>query len=134
MEVYVLDASALLIYFGFDPRQAALTVEKLLTSALKGESGILLVMSRINWGEVYNATWRARGQAAAEETVDSIDRLPIRIIDADRDATRLAVGLVRTFGLHYTDSFAAALAQQYAASLATADDLSVPTSFRYTCS
>ncbi len=78
-------------------------------------------MSRINWGEVYNAIWRTRGQADADSAIRRLEELPVQVSDADADATKMAVGLVRNFRLHYADSFACALALKHAATLVTAD-------------
>jgi predicted nucleic acid-binding protein len=120
LDNYVFDASALLVWFGYQPTSAATKVEGLLRSASDGNARLL--MSRINWGEVYNVIWRTRGQAEAGNVLRRLDALPVEVSDADADATKAAVGLVRNFGLHYSDSFACALALKHTATLVTADD------------
>jgi predicted nucleic acid-binding protein len=121
LEHYVLDASALLVYSGFEPRQAAPTVNRLLASASEPEPKSKLLMSRVNWGEVYYVVWRERGQAAADVVLRRIDDLPIKVVDPDRDTTKLAANLKATHALGYADAFAAALAQRSAAKLVAAD-------------
>jgi predicted nucleic acid-binding protein len=119
LDNYVLDASALLVWFGYEPNSAAAQVEGLLRSASEGKARLLI--SRINWGEVYNVIWRTRGHANADNALRRLDALPVEISDADGDATKTAVGLVRNYGLDYSDSFACALALKHTATLVTSD-------------
>jgi predicted nucleic acid-binding protein len=119
LDRYVFDASALLVYFGFQPRHAGPTVARLLDSASEGKSKHL--MSSANWGEIYYIIWRERGRKSAEEALHAIDNLPVEVVDADRKITKLAAALKATLGMGYADSFAAALAQNSAAMLVAAD-------------
>jgi len=114
---YVLDASAVMTFL--DDRSGAAKVGELLLAAAEG--GRSLLMSVVNWGEIYFVVWRGRGEAAAEETLSQIGRLPIEVIDVDMPTAKQAAALKATFGLPYADCFAAALAQQRKATLATAD-------------
>lgn len=117
MKRVVLDASALMTFF--EDRPGAKTVEDLVKRAIEGK--IDLLMSVVNWGEVYYSTWRMRGEAAAKAVVDRIAQLPIEVIAADMDSTRLAAELKVHHKVPYADSFAAALAQSHEAALATCD-------------
>jgi predicted nucleic acid-binding protein len=119
VEQYVLDASALLAYFGFEPRHAAPTVARFLSSASDQESRVS--MSRVNWGEFYYVVLRERGLQAAEDALRLIDQLPIQVVDPDREITKAAANLKASHGLGYADSFAAALAHNSRAKLVTAD-------------
>ncbi|MGH9792688.1 MAG: type II toxin-antitoxin system VapC family toxin [Candidatus Acidiferrales bacterium] len=117
MKRVVLDASALMTFF--EDRPGARMVEDLIKRAIEGK--IELLMSVINWGEVYYSTWRMRGQATAKAVMDRIAQLPIEVIAADIDSTRLAAELKAQHKMPYADSFAAALAQTRDAAVATCD-------------
>jgi predicted nucleic acid-binding protein len=119
LEHYVLDASALLVHFGFDPRHAAPAVESFLDDASDGE--LKLLMSRVNWGELYYVVWRERGRTAADEVLRLFGELPIEVVNPDEDTTRTAANLKATRGLEYADAFAAAFGQRYTAKLVAAD-------------
>jgi predicted nucleic acid-binding protein len=75
----------------------------------------------VNWGEVYYSTWRAKGPGIARKVLDDIAQLPLEIVDADLELTRSAAELRAEHKLPYTDCFAAALAVNRKASLATSD-------------
>ncbi|MGH9816088.1 MAG: type II toxin-antitoxin system VapC family toxin, partial [Candidatus Acidiferrales bacterium] len=107
MKRVVLDASALMTFF--EDRPGARMVEDLIKRAIEGK--IELLMSVINWGEVYYSTWRMRGQATAKAVMDRIAQLPVEVIAADIDSTRLAAELKAQHKMPYADSIAAALAQ-----------------------
>ena len=62
MKTYVLDASALMTFF--ENRAGAEQVEELLAKAAEAKRPLL--MSAVNWGEVYYSVWRARGEPAAD--------------------------------------------------------------------
>jgi predicted nucleic acid-binding protein len=114
---YVLDASALMALF--DDRPGAAKVEELLVQA--ADSKHPLLMSVINWGEVYYSIWRARGEAVANEKLRSIAQLPIEIVDADMELAKRAAMLKSQHNLPYADCFAAALAESRRAALVTSD-------------
>jgi len=63
MKRIVLDASALMTFF--DGRPGAAKVEELITSAAEGKCKLL--MSVVNWGEVYYSVWRAKGPGMARK-------------------------------------------------------------------
>jgi len=113
----VLDANPLIDFL--EARPNAERVEKLLQQADEGQ--LQLLMSVINWGEVYYAIWRTRGPSAAEVVLRQIAQLPIQVINADPELTKLAASFRVKSRLPYADCFAAALAQQRKATLATAD-------------
>jgi ribonuclease VapC len=113
----VLDASALMAFY--EDRPGADRVEELIREAMEGKRA--LWMSVVNWGEVFYSVWRAKGQEAAERVIEEIAQLPIDVVDADIELTRLAAELRATHKLPYADCFAASLAKQRKAELATAD-------------
>jgi len=82
---------------------------------------IELSMSVINWGEVYYSIWHEYGRSSADEVAQEVTRLPIEIVDANLEITRMAAGIKAETKLPYADSFAAALSKSRNAALATAD-------------
>jgi len=117
VKTHILDANALMTFF--EDRPGAALVEELLAKA--SETQTPLLMSVVNWGEVYYSIWRIRGEAVANEKLRHIAQLPIKIVDADLELTRLAASLKAAHGLPYADCFGAALAQSRKADLITGD-------------
>lgn len=117
MKTHVLDASALMTFF--EDRVGAQTVEDLLGKA--AEAKCPLLMSVVNWGEVYYSVWRTRGEGVAEGKLREIAQLPIEIVEADFELTRLAASLKARHDLPYADCFTAALAESRKAPLVTSD-------------
>jgi predicted nucleic acid-binding protein len=117
MKRVVLDASALMTFF--EDRPGAQKVEDLIRLGVEGKRH--LYMSVVNWGEVYYSTWRTKGPGVARKIIEDIAQLPLEIVDADLDLTRLAAELRAQHKLPYSDCFAAALASSRKASLATSD-------------
>lgn len=117
MKRIVLDASALMTFF--EDRPGAEKVEDLIRLGVEGKRQLL--MSVVNWGEVYYSTWRAKGPGVARKVLENIAQLPLEVVDADLDLTRAAAELRAQHKLPYVDCFAAALAAARKASLATSD-------------
>jgi predicted nucleic acid-binding protein len=117
MKRIVLDASALMTFF--ENRPGVEKVEELIRLAVEGKRQLL--MSVVNWGEVYYSTWRTKGPGVARKVTEDIAQLPLEIVAADLELTRTAAELRAEHKLPYTDGFAAALALQRKAALATSD-------------
>ena len=117
MKNYVLDASALMVFF--EDRAGAEKVEELLAKA--AETKRPLLMSVVNWGEVFYSVWRARGEKAAREKLKEIAQLPIDILGVDMELAQLAATLKAEHNLPYADCFAGALARARKAALVTCD-------------
>ena len=119
MATKVLDSWALIAFFEDEP--AAEVVEKLLAQAAADKHKLLL--SVVNWGEVYYSTMRAVSPEAAEQEAHEIAALPIEIIGVSDDLAlaRQAAIFKATHKLSYADCFAAALAKQRNAELVTGD-------------
>jgi predicted nucleic acid-binding protein len=117
MKRVVLDANALITFF--EDRPGADKVEHLIQLGIEGKRQLL--MSIVNWGEVYYSMWRARGPGVARKILEDIAQLPLEIVDADLELTRAAAELRAECKLPYTDCFAAALAVACNASVATGD-------------
>jgi predicted nucleic acid-binding protein len=115
---YVLDANALVGLFEDRPGAAA-KVDRLIDEALRRDAPLL--MSAVNWGEVFYLAWRRHGEAMARETESRFRELPVVVITVDRDRATRAAALKQKHGLGYADAFAAELAIERNAWLVTAD-------------
>jgi predicted nucleic acid-binding protein len=116
VKTYVLDASALMVFF--ENRAGAAKVEELLTRAADAQRP--LAMSVINWGEVYYSIWRTHGEKAAAK-LHEIAQLPIQVFDVDTGLAKHAASLKAQYNLPYADSFAAAFALARKSTLVTSD-------------
>ena len=76
MKRFVLDANALLTFL--ENRPGAGKVEELIHLAVAGKRQLL--MSVINWGEVYYSVWRTKGPGVAREILGDIAQLPIALV------------------------------------------------------
>ena len=78
-------------------------------------------MSMVNLGEVYYRVGRVKGGAKAEETLESIRRLPLTVLPATDERVLAAAGLKRDHAISYAGAFAAAAAKEHSAVLVTGD-------------
>ena len=86
MATKVLDSWALIAFFEDEP--AAEAVEKLLEQATAERHKLLI--SVVNWGEVYYNTMREVSEAAAEQKLGEIAAMPIEVVGADLPLTKQA--------------------------------------------
>jgi predicted nucleic acid-binding protein len=116
----VLDAHALMVLFNDEP--GAEEVEKIL---IKAESGSpKLLMSVVNWGEIYYSILRGASQEMAETKAHEIAGMQIELVPVDADdleLVRQAAAFKATRKMSYADCFAAALAKIKNAELVTGD-------------
>jgi predicted nucleic acid-binding protein len=117
MKRIVLDASAVITFSASRP--GAEKVEQLFQLAVDGKRELLMCV--VNWGEVYYSVWRDQGPGFARNILTQMAKLPILLVPADVDLARQAAEFKANFNLPYVDGFAAALALQRKASLATSD-------------
>jgi predicted nucleic acid-binding protein len=115
---YVLDANALLGLFE-DREGTAGKIEHLLEQALRQD--LPLLMSAVNWGEVFYIAWRRHGESKAREAEMRLQELPVAVISVDRERASRAGELKQQHSLGYADAFAAELAIERGAWLVTAD-------------
>jgi predicted nucleic acid-binding protein len=115
---YVLDANALVGLFE-DRRGIAEKVERLLRDAALQDAPLL--MSAVNWGEVFYMEWRTRGETLAWQAEAVLQEMPIVVISVDRERATRAAALKQKHGIGYADAFAAELAIERGAWLVTAD-------------
>jgi ribonuclease VapC len=120
MATMVLDAHALMVMF--NDEAGAEEVEKIL---LKAESGNpRLLMSVINWGEIYYSIMRGASQEIADSKAHEIAGMRIELVPVDArdlDLIRQAAVFKATKKMSYADCFAAALAKTKNAELVTGD-------------
>jgi len=117
MATKVLDSWALIAFFEDEP--AAEAVEKILEQAAAEKHKLL--MSVVNWGEIYYNTRREVSEAAAEQKLKEIAAMPVEIVGADLQLTKLAAIYKATCKMSYADCFGAALAKMRNAEFVTGD-------------
>jgi len=120
MATMVLDAHALMVLFNDEP--GAEKIERIL---IKAESGSpKLLMSVVNWGEIYYSVLRGASQEMAEAKAHEIAGMQIELVPVDADdleLVRQAAAFKATRKMSYADCFAAALAKIKNAELITGD-------------
>jgi ribonuclease VapC len=116
-EKLILDSFALIAYFEDEP--GADKVEKVLKEEELNKCTLL--MSIVNWGEVYYSLYRSKGEDKAEESLLILDQLPIRLLLVDRTQTHQAAKLKAKYPVAFADCFATALALQNQAKILTGD-------------
>ena len=115
---YVLDANALIGFFE-DRLNVAEKVRHILAEALRHDETLL--MSAVNWGEVFYIAWRRHGEEIARDVEAKLQELPIAVIAVDQQRASRAGALKEKHRLGYADAFAAELAIERGAGLVTAD-------------
>lgn len=113
----VLDSFAMLAMIRGEP--GADVVRDILTRAAEGK--VTLLMSEINLGEVLYHTERKYGEDEASQTLSELDSLPIRMVGVTRERVLAAAHLKANHPISYADAFAAALAEEFGATLVTGD-------------
>jgi predicted nucleic acid-binding protein len=117
MKTFVLDANAILDYVENGP--GAAKVERLLTDPVREPT--LLLVSVLNWGEVFYLLWQRVGEEKARRTLTSLLRLHLRIVPVDLDQALRAGEIKAVHKIPYVDCIAAALATLRQATLVTSD-------------
>ena len=115
---YVLDANALIAFFESRPG-AAQRVRHLLDESVRVD--LPLLMSAVNWGEVFYIVWRLHGEGNAREAELRLQEMPVAVISVDRERASRVGALKQEYSLGYADAFAAELAIERGAWLVTAD-------------
>jgi predicted nucleic acid-binding protein len=117
MKTYVFDAGALLAFLR--KSAGAAKVNELIKEAVRGRARVL--MSAVNFGEVYGLILRASGSEQAQRAAHAVSPLPIDVLDATPQRACAAAEVKAGYKLYYVDSFAAALATEHHATLVTND-------------
>lgn len=106
MRRHVLDANAL--YRLLTDDVGAEIVELVLEEARQKKYPVL--MSVINWGEVYYTMARTVGYKKAESIMRAAENPPIVLVEVDKLQAEAAGRIRAGYGLPYADCFAAVLA------------------------
>lgn len=114
----VFDSWALLAWLLDQP--GAARIETMLAAAEQGGE-VQLAMSWVNAGEVYYMASRKLNGAKAEEFLQRLPSLPIRLVLPGEKDIIAAAKLKSTRRISYADGFAVALAQREDAALVTGD-------------
>ena len=117
MSAKILDAFAIMAFFHDEP--GAQLVEDLILQAQDGT--VELAMCVVNLGEVYYSISRASSPEEAEDYVQRIQSMPIEIVDANWELTRLAAQFKTSGNISYADCYAAALAEIRKGQVVTGD-------------
>lgn len=116
-KTYVLDANAVLDFVEDGP--GAERVERLFKDALHRNAPVL--MSVVNWGEVFYHSWQERGEESARRTLAGLARLPLELVPVDVPQSLQAGEIKARHRIPYVDCLAAALAMMRQAVLVTSD-------------
>lgn len=109
MRTHVLDASALFRYLM--NANGAETVEQLFRQA--SVSKVPILMSVVNWGEVYYGLVKRAGFTRTDGTMTNLlGRVPLSLVSVTPDDAVRAAKLKAQYNLPYADAFAAALTGQ----------------------
>src|SRR6266516_5901356 len=114
---YVLDANAVLDLAEAGPGWRR--VRQLLDDALQQRTEVLV--SVLNWGEVYYCLWQRRGEEKARQTLARLSLLPVRLVPIDLLHALKAGEIKALHNIPYVDCVAAALAKLHNAVLVTSD-------------
>ncbi len=117
VQKYVFDSFSLFSYL--EGEEGAQKISEIIKQSLVDKAEIF--MSVVNWGEVYYIVLREQGKEFADLYLKTINRYPIKIIDADKSLTLEAASLKAFNKMSYADAFAAALAKTQKAKLVTGD-------------
>ena len=117
MKTLVLDSHPLIKYF--EQEEGWQEIAELLQQA--SEEKCRLLLSVVNWGEMFYVTHREYGAEYAQKIVHALRHMPVSIQDANQEITLQAATLKAKGGLSYADCFAAALAMKENCELVTGD-------------
>jgi len=115
--IRVLDSHGLLVFLEREPGFEK--VKSLFVAALEEDNNLL--MTSVNFGEVYYIVLREFGEKKVNEVEKIIQTLPIEIVDVDMQLAREAARFKATKKISYADCFAAALAKLREGEIVTGD-------------
>jgi ribonuclease VapC len=116
-ETFVLDSFAVLALLGREP--GSQEVADLLRKAQDDETRVL--MTWVNAGEVAYIVERRWGAERLYAALAVIEATALEIVSVERELALMAAHIKAEHAIAYADAFAAALAQQCAATLVTGD-------------
>ncbi|MBI1882792.1 MAG: type II toxin-antitoxin system VapC family toxin [Chlamydiae bacterium] len=113
----ILDTHALMVFLEREPEFEK--VEALFVAAVEKNNPLL--MTTVNFGEVYYIVLRECGSEKAHEIEKIIRSLPIEIVDVDVTLAKEAGRFKATRKMSYADCFTAALAKVHKGEVITGD-------------
>jgi predicted nucleic acid-binding protein len=113
----VFDSHAVFVYLEKEPGHEK--VAGALTHAAR--SGKKILLTTVNWGEIYYITLREMGETAAEAVLSLLSTLPLEIVNVDSRLAKQAGFYKAHKKMSYADCFAAALAKLTKSDLLTGD-------------
>ena len=116
----VLDAWAMIAYFQGEPSGGKVN-ELLKSFSTDPERAGILMISRVQWGEILYVFESWYGASRREEVERLMSQMSVDIVETDAAMTRTAAHFKASAKLPYVDAFAAALAIQKGAQLVTGD-------------
>lgn len=116
-KTYVLDANAILDFVNAGP--GAHRVREVLREGVQQD--IPLLMSVVNWGEVFYILWQKRGEEVARKVIENLSRLSIQPVPVDLEQSLKAGEIKARYKMPYVYCLAAALAILRHAVLVTGD-------------
>jgi ribonuclease VapC len=117
MMIRVLDSHGLLVFLEREPGFEK--VKSLFVEALEEDNNLL--MTSVNFGEVYYIVLREFGEKKVNEVEKIIQTLPIEIVDVDMQLAREAARFKAMKKISYADCFTAALAKLREGEVVTGD-------------
>ena len=115
--VKILDAHGLMIYLEKEPGYEK--IASIFSSAVEKDERLL--MTTVNYGEIYYVILRECGQSKTNEIENVLRALPMEIVDVDLFLAREAAKFKAFKKLSYADCFAAALTKIRRGELITGD-------------
>ena len=117
MAKIVFDSYAFMVYF---LREAG--SKKVVEWIIKAqENKCEILLSLVNWGEIYYSIARAEDEQKARDCLIVIDELSVNVAGIDQELTLDAARLKSQYALSYADCFAAALAKREDCPVLTGD-------------
>ena len=113
----ILDAHALFVFLEKEPGFEK--IESFFARAVEQDN--YLLMTTVNFGEVYYIILRECGKNKADEIEKIISTLPIEIVDVNRELAKEAANFKAVNKISYADCFAAGLTKIHKGELITGD-------------
>jgi ribonuclease VapC len=96
-----------------------LTIKRIFEESRISKTTLLL--SDINWGEVYYITLRNYGEPALRKTLGWMDAMEFQILVSKRERIQAAARIKARFPVSYADAFAIAAAREFDCPVVTGD-------------
>ncbi|MCE5300989.1 MAG: type II toxin-antitoxin system VapC family toxin [Spirochaetia bacterium] len=117
MAKVVIDSNAMLALLYDEPQGQAVSVFMKNCNA----NNVEMIMSAVNYGEVYYSALRKRGHAKAAGLYGAITAMPVKIVEIDVQSAEIAAGYKAGNRMSYAYCFTAALAKRENAVILTGD-------------